>query len=103
LINDIANEYIRDILHREEEYEVVLITWPPGSRSRKHNHGNSCGLTRVLEGKIYEERDGKRSQHEKGSVIVETPDTIHVVGNDSAQEARSLHFYTPKLDMKFYD
>jgi hypothetical protein len=61
------------------------------------------GLVRVPGGEVYEERDGSRFRHVEGSVVAETPGTIHVMGNDSSQEAHTLHMYTPELNMGFHD
>lgn len=102
--------YGRDILYKDKQVEVVLVTWPPHSRSVVHAHGTSFGLIRVLKGKVYQDvYSGKtkkflqRLRYGKGQTINETPDLIHVMGNSSSKPAQTLHIYTPPLKMQFYE
>lgn len=78
-----------------EQMEVVEITWPPDSRSEKHDHGKSFGFTSVEDGEVFEIIDGRRLVHRKGETFTETPKTIHIVG--SVHGARTRHFYSPPI------
>ncbi len=97
-------DYTRTVLFENSQCEVVLISWPPGSRSAIHDHGTSEGAVIVLEGEVYEERRNEgRQYHAVLDVLEEHPATIHRMGNASAEPALTLHIYRPKLTMNFYD
>jgi cysteine dioxygenase len=98
--------YHRKVLYRSNTYEVVLNCWLPGQGSALHDHGGSCGVTRVLMGRLWEtwfeasERGlspvGERPVRE-GGLMVEREETIHRVENRGRRAAISLHIYTPPL------
>ncbi len=102
--------YKREVLYSDEFTEIVLITWPAGSKSAPHDHGKSFGMVLVLKGEVYEKRYGKSSKKGMGvrhykvrEVMEEGPDLIHVMGNSSDEEAQTLHVYQPPLKMNFYE
>jgi predicted metal-dependent enzyme (double-stranded beta helix superfamily) len=99
--------YDREILVRDTNgclgYEVVMITWYPGSQTSPHDHG-ACkgivvqGMVLVLNGTCYEQRKGpggiiERKDYSRGESFCLDHSTIHVVGNDSAFPAVLLHSY----------
>ena len=95
---------VRTVINNDGKREKVCIAWVAGSQSQKHDHGasmitddypGSCGVTTVLEGSIYEIRDGVRKDYEVGEQLFEFPDTIHIVGSETG--AITLHVYTPPL------
>ncbi len=100
----------RHALHESEAIEVVHITWPPGSESKPHDHGISHGKIKVLKGKVFclvfdkeTKKFLRREVFKTGDTLMETPDIIHIMGNDSKTEpVETLHVYTPKLVMKYY-
>lgn len=102
--------YERNIIYRDKHVEVALITWPAESQSKAHDHGKSSGLIRVLRGSIFQDVYSLKTKkfikhlvYKKNDAIVETPDLIHVMGNNSkTAPAQTLHIYTPPLKMKFY-
>jgi len=95
---------------KSRNYEVVEIVWPPGAKSPPHDHGESKGMIMVVSGTIYQEVFDKETKmfrlsatYGSGSVIEETPDIIHVMGNASKDEpAKTVHVYTPHLKMTDY-
>ena len=102
--------YGRTILYADDKAEVILIEWPPGARSAAHDHGTSHGMIRVLEGVVYCDNFSKKAKQftshlvgRKGDILFETPDIIHIMGNNSETErALAVHIYTPPLTMKIY-
>src|SRR5688572_30516840 len=49
-----ADCYTRNLVHREEHYELLLLCWGAGQKSPIHNHqGQRCWMA-VLEGEISE-------------------------------------------------
>ncbi|TSC89726.1 MAG: hypothetical protein G01um10143_216 [Parcubacteria group bacterium Gr01-1014_3] len=105
-----VKKYDRHVLHENPKIEVVHIKWPPGAESRPHDHGKSYGKVKVLSGKVFQlvfdkktKKFLRRDVMVAGDVMIETPDLIHIMGNDSKTEiAETLHVYTPKLVMKYY-
>lgn len=103
--------YEREIVFQNEDAELVKVTWPAGSTSVAHDHGESYGLIRILEGKIFQKVFDKntkegvgRSEHGVGEVFLETPEIIHIMGNASDSDiAVTLHYYSPRLKMENYD
>ena len=104
-------EYERKVLLLRPDIEVVEITWPPGIKSPPHDHGKSHGLVRVLKGQIFQEiydkstrRFLRQERFQTGESFIETPDIIHIMGNESKQEpAITIHCYMPPLKMNVYD
>lgn len=90
--------------------EAALLTWPPGSESRPHDHGRSRGTVMVLKGTVSEHLFSKRLGtlvgatriHREGAVILEDGETAHVMGNRSKNVAVTLHVYWPPLRMRYY-
>jgi predicted metal-dependent enzyme (double-stranded beta helix superfamily) len=79
-----------------------------------HGHGESHGVTCVLEGTLTEleyrlapggqVRKGERRTHGVGSVFHEQPHTIHHVEHAGRVRSVSLHLYAPPLQrMELYD
>ena len=102
-------EYNRTVVYRDKEVEVVVIVWPPHSKSPIHDHGKSYGTTFVVKGYIYEESwdkaTGKIYSHRRFGPTMElreTPYHIHRIGNGTDEIAVTLHIYSPPLKMKFY-
>lgn len=105
-----AKKSDRHVLFESEQTEVAHIKWPPGSVSRPHDHGVSYGRIKVLKGVVFcltFDKETKkflgRSLFKAGETLIETPNIIHIMGNDSKTEsAETVHVYTPKLVMKYY-
>ncbi len=102
--------YKREVLYGDQFTEIVLIIWPPGSKTLPHDHGESQGQVLVLSGEVYEKRYGKNSKKKLGQryyktreTIDEGPGVIHIMGNNGPEEASTLHVYQPPLKMNFYD
>lgn len=108
-----TTSYKREVLRRTKKIEIALITWPKGSVSRPHDHGESSGITIVLRGSVFEKVFDKKTKmflrHDihpanLNASFEESPNRIHIVGNANPdEEAITLHIYMPPLKMKFYD
>ncbi|HUO50108.1 MAG TPA: hypothetical protein VMU25_00845 [Candidatus Paceibacterota bacterium] len=95
--------YERDVLRRGGGMEIVEITWPSGTRTRKHNH-NAHGRVRVMRGRIFEIRSGKKVYYEAGENFLEIEgDVPHIIGNDSNSVAVTRHIYEPELTMETFE
>ena len=101
-------EYTRIRIHRAPGWELLVVGWLPGQRTGAHGHGESHGLTCVLEGTLVEVEYGlgpggqvrklARRKHPAGGVFRERPETIHTVEHAGHARAISLHLYAPPLD-----
>jgi predicted metal-dependent enzyme (double-stranded beta helix superfamily) len=105
-------------------YSLQVFVWPPGSRTRIHDH-SSWGAYCCALGTIFEERyerldDGSQRDHarlskawerawEEGegtSTVLPYEGGIHRIGNPGEQTAISVHLYGPRMsniDGRDYD
>ena len=106
--------YTRTSLHRTAGWELLICGWLPGQRTVPHGHGESFGLTCVLQGRLTEvcyclspdERlmEAACRTHSTGGIFHEQPDTIHHVEHAGRDRATSLHLYAPPLErMQLYE
>lgn len=106
--------YMRTALHRAAGWETLLVGWLPDQRTTPHGHGESFGLTCVLEGTLTEVlyrlapggqvMKAERRTHRAGGVFHEQPHTIHHVEHAGRVRAVSLHLYAPPLQrMELYE
>jgi cysteine dioxygenase len=106
--------YTRTMIHRTAGLEVMVAGWLPGQRTATHGHGESFGVTCVLEGTLSEVEyrlapggqvtKAERRKHGAGSVFHEQPHTIHHVEHAGRVRAVSLHLYAPPLErMELYE
>lgn len=94
--------YDRIIRHRGNGIEAVEIVWHPGTRTPKHNHG-SRGWAWVLQGRVFEVRNGKKLYHAAGDAFLEVDrEEAHIVGNDTNELAVTFHVYQPELQMDMF-
>jgi predicted metal-dependent enzyme (double-stranded beta helix superfamily) len=102
--------YIRHSLLCCRWFELVLVIWPPGSRSPAHDHGESNGLILILWGEIYQKifqastlKYQETQRYRCGQWFSEVPGPVHIMGNDQKEsKAVSLHFYLGRLKMTKY-
>ena len=109
-------KYHRNLLHRGEDYEIVVATWPRGTQTLPHDHGimGSCGIIRVLRGEIFNQVFsqengtliyGRKHVHQTGELIPVTENLIHMMGfHSGTNAAMSLHIYSPIIvDVTYWD
>ena len=97
-------KYTRNLLHKQPDYELLLLCWMPNQISPIHGHeGEKCWM-RVEAGELYFtdyiETNGPndiivepRHSQVGGRGFVDGPAFIHQVANRSFQPAMSLHLY----------
>ncbi|MBA2617387.1 MAG: cysteine dioxygenase family protein [Rubrobacter sp.] len=116
------------VAHRREapdgSYSLQVFVWPPGSRTRVHDH-SSWGAYRCALGTIFEERyerldDGSILDHahlrkawerawregDGTSTVLPYEGGIHRIGNPGEKTAISVHLYGPRIgdiDGRDYD
>ena len=94
---------------RDEQFEILMICWKSGQRSRIHDHGESLGGVKVLRGILTESvfalspngmiKPVASTDYQPDDVQIEDDSTIHQVSNlqPDGRDAISLHVYLPPL------
>lgn len=81
----------------------VEISWSPGARTPKHDHGTvGHGVVLVLEGEVYEIRDDKLRHYRAGEAFSLSGTTRHIVGNCTDRPAVTMHMYSSALSMQTF-
>lgn len=116
------NAYTRNLVYRNELFEVLVLCWDKGQRTPVHNHRGQLGWMSVQQGMLsilnYKRTDCSRAcnQARRWSKVELTSDipiagvgfvshvseceTIHQISNDPAFDSRavSLHIYSRPFD-----
>ena len=105
--------YSRTLLYKSEHIEVLGMSWAHDRQCAPHDHGQSWGLVKILEGRathaIYSLKGGIpvlriRSLKEAGTTLFAPKGMIHSMGNPSSNRLITLHVYTPEItNMMVYD
>lgn len=126
LVDETAEDWY--VAHRHDfpdgSYSLQIFVWPPGSRTRIHDHsswgGFFCAVGSVLEERYERLDNGSMPDHarlkklwrldwsrEDGiSTVLPYEGGIHRVGNPTEEPAVSVHLYGPRLgeiDGRDYD
>jgi mannose-6-phosphate isomerase-like protein (cupin superfamily) len=83
-----------------DDYELWLISWPPGAATDWHDHGSSSGAFTVLRGGLVEHTfDGGLQLVDLGvgDGKAFSAGYAHDVRNEGDVPALSLHAYSPRL------
>jgi cysteine dioxygenase len=112
-----AAAYTRNLIHRADAFEVILLCWNPGQVTPIHNHqGQRCWMS-VLDGRVEEtlyrlpERTGgplaisTSKLHDRGEVAFITDEiALHRIAQVGERQAVSLHVYSrPIPRCQIYD
>lgn len=105
-----AEAYARNLLFKNDLFEVVCLCWQGEQRTSVHDHGRSFGVAVVHEGRMREEVFRSRADErvvrvhdhtfEPGVVSMAPVGMIHRLSNAGGARSRlvSLHFYAGPLD-----
>jgi len=81
--------------------QIWLLSWPAGTETGWHDHGESAGAFLTVSGSLKEQTSHGHRRVERTLVTGEgrsfAEGHIHDVSNVSAQTALSVHLYTPRL------
>jgi cysteine dioxygenase len=100
--------YVRTLLYRDDNSELLALTWLPGQRSPVHDHCCSDCVFRVVEGvateTLYRQRAPGAARREfmkrdlRAGVVTQSPgETLHSLANEAGDPLITLHIYTPPL------
>ncbi len=104
------DEFQSAILHKDDNFKLVLIYWNGHSQSSKHGHMKGGGLMRVLAGQIMETRFhpedkdlsiGTWKYTEGDLSFIHDALAYHIVENQTAVPAISLHLYCNGVNSTF--
>ena len=101
--------YGRNKIFNNGRIEIVFLTWGPGEICDVHDHGESCGLVKVVKGNISniiysqdpETGEPKHQQEEYvvDDVFIEVPkDSWHQMKNNLDDYTYTLHVYAPPVE-----
>ncbi len=104
--------YTRNLIHRCDEFALVVLCWKPGQKTPIHDHSDADGWLRVIYGEIEEglySNPLKLGEHEPRFLHKKTatPNAyahinddmgLHDIANNSAKNALSLHLYAPSFE-----
>jgi len=99
--------YQRNVLKKNENYELVAISWTPGQATPIHDHmGSDCAFL-IVEGTSTETIYVTNSEgfavpqsvrtYAAGEVCASSEPDIHRISNEESCELINLHVYTPPL------
>lgn len=101
--------YSRNVICKDGTFEILMICWKSGQRSLIHDHGNSFGAVKVLQGVLTESlfelapngmiKPSSSRDYQPGDIQIETQSTIHQVSNlqPPSLTTISLHVYAPPM------
>jgi predicted metal-dependent enzyme (double-stranded beta helix superfamily) len=98
-----ARTYVKTILHRQPEFEVILIQWGDGAESPIHDHPEQGCLLRVLQGLLEEDIFTTKPLNLLQSKIYsvgavsyqESNSRVHRIRCKVGGGAVSVHIYSP--------
>ena len=105
-----AEGYTRNVLERNEDFELILICWEPGQETPIHDHNHQRGWVRMIDGQLTEEvfdapeADAKPTL--KSQKTMEPPSFsylsenvgIHRLKNTANTRSISVHLYVKPLE-----
>jgi cysteine dioxygenase len=101
--------YARNLVHKTDRFEVMVMCWHSGQRSSIHDHAGSLGGLKVLQGELTESLFDKApngmiksltsADYGAGAIRVEETALIHQISNLRGDNGKSisLHVYVPPL------
>ncbi|MFL2982901.1 MAG: cysteine dioxygenase [Candidatus Neomarinimicrobiota bacterium] len=102
------DSYTRNLIHRDNDFEILVICWPPKTSAPIHGHEGEKCWARVQTGQLkicnFEEvsmQPLKLKQIQKFNCtpgFLDGPADIHSVENNSNEFATSLHIYAKPYD-----
>ncbi|GEM_PF-2792396 len=107
--------YGRNKIFNNGKIEIVFLTWGPDQVCDVHDHGESCGIVKVVKGNISNiiyspdkktgEPKHQQEEYVVDDVFIEVPkDCWHQMKNNLEEYTYTLHVYAPPVeDMQVFD
>ena len=102
-------KYARNLVHKTDRFEIMVMCWHAGQRSSIHDHAGSLGGLKILQGELCESLFEKAPNgmiksltsvdYTVGSTRVEETSLIHQISNLQGESGKaiSVHIYAPPL------
>ncbi|NRA46419.1 MAG: cysteine dioxygenase family protein [Oligoflexales bacterium] len=109
--------YTRNLVCADKHFELIVLCWRGKQRTPIHDHNNSEGWLKVVEGKVTEtiyewDKILKKAnlQNTISHVELEPGGTshvnddmgVHTICNPSTQDSITLHLYAPRIEKCHY-
>jgi cysteine dioxygenase len=103
------HRYARNLVHKTDRFEIMVMCWHAGQRSSIHDHAGSLGGLKILHGALTESLFEKAPNgmikslnsvdYRAGETRVEETSLIHQISNLQTEngQAISVHVYAPPL------
>ena len=102
--------YVRNLIDGDDRFELMVICWGPGQKSRVHDHEKSRCVFTVIQGRIDESLYDFDLKHQRDDVLEEghvshvENSQLHSVGNSTSTPSVTLHLYFPPIKrVKLFD
>ena len=93
------SKYNRNVVYRDDLFEIIIITWLPGQHTKIHDHPSNGCLLKVLYGELCEIRKKCkiREYHLQTNDISYMHSSLgkHIISNVHKKPAISIHVYSP--------
>jgi cysteine dioxygenase len=94
------SNYCRNTIFRNDQFEILILSWLPGQKTSIHYHPNNGCLMKILKGQLHETKFTNNAVIEE---IYKQNDTSyihndigkHIIYNNSKDLTVSLHIYSP--------
>ena len=104
-----VNNFQKNLIQRDENFELFLINWPIEYQSNIHNHAENGCLMKVVQGELQENIYSKQLDlletkfKTKGNVsYIDDSIGYHSIYNNNDFTSSSLHVYSPPLHKTHY-
>lgn len=92
------NKYVRNLLYRDNNFEILLLAWDKGSTTPTHNHPENGCVLYLIDGKLKEKRISEYCSID--SIICKNKqsyidDSIGKHKIEAMEVSYSLHIYSP--------
>lgn len=93
-------KYNKIDIYRNNIFEIVLIVWLPGQKTKFHKHPKNGCIMKLLYGELHEiknkDKNFIQTLYKEGNIAY-MHDTLgtHLISNISKKPAISLHIYSP--------
>jgi len=101
--------YARNLVHKTDGFEIMIMCWNSGQRSSIHDHAGSLGELKILSGELTESlfekapngmiKSLRSVDYSVGNIRIEETSLIHQISNLQGEDRQSIsvHIYLPPL------
>lgn len=94
-------KYFRNILFRNDDFEIIVITWMNSQKTPIHSHPENGCIMKILKGHLSEKKHYPNKNiesfiyHKGDCSYIHNDIATHVIENISGDVSVSLHIYSP--------